>query len=91
MQYDNHEIYLTPQAITLLKNDGVEVLTLRPHCSDKLQPLDISVHKPLKVCYHRAIVSWMFSHPAEMISIFQIAQFFNEGFIHALTQIQYYL
>ena len=40
--YDNHESHLTIATLNLAKDNGVNIVTLPPHCSNKLQPLDVS-------------------------------------------------
>lgn len=41
--YDNHESHVSIAAINLAKENGVTILTLPPHCSHRLQPLDKAV------------------------------------------------
>lgn len=60
--YDNHENHLSIECLDLAKVNGVTILTLPPHCSDKLQPLDVAVFSPFKTYYNAAIKSWLDSH-----------------------------
>lgn len=39
--YDNHESHLTIDTLNLAKENGVIIVTLPPHCSNKLQPLSV--------------------------------------------------
>lgn len=45
---DNHCSHVSLKAIELCKNSGIHLLTLPPHTSHKLQPLDQCVFGPLK-------------------------------------------
>jgi len=45
---DNHFSHISLKAIELCKNSGVHWLTLPPHTSHKLQPLDWCVYGPFK-------------------------------------------
>lgn len=45
---DNHKSHVNIEAINLAKASGVHLLTLPPHCSHRLQPLDVSVYAPFK-------------------------------------------
>lgn len=45
---DNHEAHISLQIIKLAKENHVILLTLPPHTSHKLQPLDKSVYYALK-------------------------------------------
>ena len=44
---DNHESHLSIDGLTYAKENGVVMLSLPPHCSHRLQPLDRSVYGPL--------------------------------------------
>ncbi|KAJ4442374.1 hypothetical protein ANN_03960 [Periplaneta americana] len=41
--YDNHESHLSVEAVDLAKRSGVTILTIPPHCSARLHPLDVLV------------------------------------------------
>lgn len=45
---DNHESHLSIAGLDYCKANGIIVLSLPPHCSHKLQPLDRTVYGPLK-------------------------------------------
>lgn len=45
---DNHSSHMSVEAIDLALENGVHMLTFPPHCSHKLQPLDVSVFVPVK-------------------------------------------
>nr|XP_012563279.1 unnamed protein product [Hydra vulgaris] len=71
---DNHESHLSINFIDLASDNGVIVLTIPPHTSHKLQPLDITVYGPFKRHYKREIDSWLVSHPGKTVSIYDIAE-----------------
>lgn len=54
---DNHESQLSIEALDLAKDNGVTVITLHPHTSAKLQPLDIGIHGLFKTYYKGAMES----------------------------------
>ena len=41
--YDNHASHISIQIIDLAKANGVAVLTIPPHTSHKVQPLDVAI------------------------------------------------
>lgn len=82
---DNHESHLTPAVVNFAKDNGVIIVTLPPHCSNKLQPLDVSVYRSLKIFYYRAIDGWMLAHPGVPLTIHDVAPLFNEAFLQAFT------
>ncbi|KAJ8944307.1 hypothetical protein NQ318_005134 [Aromia moschata] len=45
---NNHSSHLSCQALNLCKENGIIMLSFPPHCSHKLQPLDLTVFGPFK-------------------------------------------
>lgn len=71
--YDNHESHLTIEAIKTAKTNGVTILTLPPHSSHKMQPLDIAVFFPFKNYYNAELDNWLIRNPGRTVSIYDIA------------------
>ena len=46
--FDNFKAQCTPKLLTLLDQNNINVVLIPPNCTDPLQPLDISVNKPVK-------------------------------------------
>ncbi|KAJ8953441.1 hypothetical protein NQ318_023560 [Aromia moschata] len=72
--FDNHESHISVEVINMAKENGVILLTLPPHCSHKLQPLDVIIYGPFKGYYNTAADKWMLNHPGMTISIYEIAE-----------------
>lgn len=70
--YDNHESHLTIETLNLAKENGVTIVTLPPHCSNKLQPLDVCVFYSFKAHYNAAVDSWMLCNPGIPMTIYQV-------------------
>lgn len=83
--YDNHESHLSIEAINLAKENGVTILTLPPHCSNKMQPLDVTVYFSFKNFYNSAVNSWLHQHPGVPITIYNIASFVRQAFEKSMT------
>ena len=47
---DNHSSHLHFETLNLAKENGIVMLSFPPHCSHKLQPLDVLVFGPFKKC-----------------------------------------
>ena len=77
---DNHESHISLEGINLCKENGVSLLTIPPHCSHRLQPLDVAVYGPLKTHYNNACTSWLHTNAATPMTIFSIAQCFGEAY-----------
>ena len=68
---DNHESHLSYAALELAKKNNIHIITLPPHTSNKTQPLDRSVFRPLKSAYNRYADAWMLQNPGKQITIYQ--------------------
>ncbi|KZS19716.1 Uncharacterized protein APZ42_013767 [Daphnia magna] len=49
---DNHSSHLDPAVISFAKENGIVMLSFPPHCSHRLQPLDVGVFRPFKISIH---------------------------------------
>ncbi|CAH2007787.1 unnamed protein product [Acanthoscelides obtectus] len=82
---DNHESHLGSKTLNLAKDNGVIPVTHPPHCSHRLQPLDISVFAPFKANYNTAVVSWLLHDPGNPLSIYEIAACVGIAFERSMT------
>ena len=70
---DNHDTHVTLKVVDLARGSSIVILTLQPHCSPKLQPLDRAVFGPFKRFYNSACNEWLLNHPGKPIAIYNIA------------------
>ena len=82
---DNHESHVSIDVINKAKENGVILLTFPPHCSHRLQPLDVSVFSPFKSQYNRACNDWLLNNPGKTISIYSIGELVGEAYPLAMT------
>ncbi|KAJ4425682.1 hypothetical protein ANN_27878 [Periplaneta americana] len=82
---DNHECHISVQALDYAKSKGISLLTLPPHCSNRLQSIDVSVFGPFKRYFNSAADGWMLSNPGKTISIYQISSLSDQAFTLAFT------
>ena len=83
---DNHTSHITIEAIDLARNHGLSLLTLPPHCSHRLQPLDVAVYGPLKKFFSLFADAWQTSHPGLPITIYEIAEISCQAYYKSFTQ-----
>lgn len=83
---DNHESHVSIDVINKAKDNGVIMLTFPPHCSHRLQPLDVSVFSPLKSQYNRVCNDWLLNHPGKTISIYCVGELVGQAYPLAVTQ-----
>lgn len=82
---DNHESHLSVKGIDLCKENGVVLLSLPPHCTHKMQPLDVSVYGPLKKYVNSACDSWLRNNPGKTITIYNIPEIVSTSLPLAVT------
>lgn len=71
--FDNHESHITIGSLNFCKDNGIILVTLPPHTSNKLQPLDRTVFKAFKSAFNGACNDWMLTNPGKTINIYDIA------------------
>ncbi|CAB4032795.1 tigger transposable element-derived 6-like [Paramuricea clavata] len=71
--------------IEFARENGIEMVSLPPHTSHKLQPLDRSFFKPLKSAFNTACSSWLRSHSGRRITVDKLGELFNTAYLKAAT------
>ena len=69
---DNHESHLSLPGIEYCRSNGIIILTLPPHTSNKLQPLDRTVFGSFKTFFNSGANSWMLNHPGQTLTIYDL-------------------
>ena len=62
---DGHQSHKLIEAIQFARDNYRRLITIPPHTSHKLWPLDLAVFGPLKTGYNRAMDTWMLAHPGQ--------------------------
>ena len=71
--------------IEMVRANFVTVICLPPHCSHRMQPLDVSFMKPPMTHFTQAVECWLRSHPDRVVSTFQVAELFGIGYVRAVA------
>ena len=82
---DNHESHISLAAVDKCRELGIVLLSIPPHTSHRLQPLDKSVFGPFKHAYNIAMDSWIRSNPGKTVSIYNIPQLVAEAQLNAMV------
>lgn len=82
---DNHDTHISIEIIDKAKDNGVVLLTIHPHTSHKMQPLDRGVFGPYKTFYNKAAEDWMLTNPGKPISIYDVAGIAGKAYLQAFT------
>ena len=56
--FDNFKAQCTPEILKILDDDNINVLLIPPNCTDRLQPLDLTVNKSAKDFLRSKFQSW---------------------------------
>lgn len=84
---DNHESHISVPAIQMAKDNGVMLITLHPHTSHHMQPLDKSVYGPFKTYFNTAANELLMTpgHVGKPLNIYDIAGLVGKAFPLAFT------
>ena len=82
---DNHASHISLTASLMGRKHGIMKVTIYPHTSHKLQPLDRTVYGPFKRYYNSVLGNWMKENPVTAFFIYGIAQLAKQPFELAFT------
>lgn len=83
--FDNHTTHISIEVYNFCKSNGICIVTLPPHTSHKLQPLDLTFFGPFKAAFNRECDLFLKSHPHEKISMYDLASILNKSYIKIAT------
>jgi hypothetical protein len=82
---DNHESHCTLDAIVYARDHGMVLVTFPPHCTHRLQPLDVSVMGPFKTKLSVAQNDWLLNHPGKTITNHDLPALANTAYVNTFT------
>ena len=82
---DNHESHVNIAVYNTCLENGIVLLTIPPHTSHRLQPLDLTFFGPLKTSYYKECDNFMTSNPGRRITQFEVAMIFGKAYIKCCT------
>lgn len=77
---DNHESHKSLDAYLLCREHGVIMLTLPPHTSHRLQPLDLTYFGPIKTAYNQECENHMADRFGQPITQYDIVELFTNAY-----------
>lgn len=77
---DNHSSHLNLEAVLFCRENGIFLLSIPPHSSHKVQPLDRCFFKALETYFSEACSNWMVTNPGRVITQYQIAELFGSAY-----------
>jgi hypothetical protein len=83
---DGHASHKNYEALKYARDHGVVLLCFPPHCTHRLQPLDVVFYAPLKTYFSQETIKWMKkNHPGRAVTQFQISGIFNSAYRKAAS------
>lgn len=71
--------------IAIGREKHVHILSLPPHSSHRIQPLDVSFMAPFKTYYSQEIENWSANHRDRTLSVYCLAEIFGTAYQRAAT------
>ena len=74
---DSHGSHVSPDALTLARENGIVLFTMPSHTSHILQPLDVSVYRPLKQAWRNELEKFRMESSCFAPTRFDFHRLFN--------------
>ncbi|KAJ8870150.1 hypothetical protein PR048_029162 [Dryococelus australis] len=71
--FGKHEPQKCIKTLDFAKENNVLFLSFPHHTTHKMQPLDIAVYGPLKLCFEQAICTFQKNHPGRIVNQYDVA------------------
>ncbi|XP_072401124.1 uncharacterized protein [Diabrotica undecimpunctata] len=84
---DNHETHVSLDAINYCREHGIVMLSFPPHCTHRMQPLDIGVYSPFKARCKSSFNDFILSNPGKAITIYDIASLTAQPYLLSFTPV----
>lgn len=82
---DGHSSHKYYPALKYAKDNGISLMCLPPHCTHRIQPLDVTFFGPLDTYYNQEIDRWLKANPGRVVGPFQIGKIFSVAYGKAAT------
>lgn len=82
---DSHASHVVPPVLEYARSQQIILFTIPSHTSAILQPLDISIHRPLKVAWRNEIETYKMKTPCAVPTRYDFHIFFTPAFEKSFT------
>lgn len=82
---DNHSSHESLEAVNYCRENFIHMLTIPPHSSHRIQPLDRCYFKALKTFYADECDRWLTTNPGRQITHFQVARLLAKAYERCST------
>lgn len=84
---DNHQSHIDIFVVEKAKSNSIIMLSFPPHCTHRLQPLDVGVNAPFKNYCAKAQDNWLRNNPGKTMSIYEIPEIVRYALPLAVTPV----
>jgi len=77
---DGHNSHKSLAAIDVARDHGITMITLPPHTTHRLQPLDVTFFKSLKANYNQAADNYMTSNIGKRITFYEMGDLLGKAY-----------
>lgn len=77
---DGHSSHKSLEAVNLARDNDVILISLPPHITHRIQPLDIVFYGPLKTAYNQEADKWTALHPVKRLSDYEVEEAFGRAY-----------
>lgn len=82
---DNHGSHITLQTYEFCRTNHICMVSIPPHTSHRLQPLDVTFYSSLKNAFNKECDYYMKTHFYQKVTPYDIAAIFNKAYIKTAT------
>lgn len=82
---DGHSSHKHYEALAYARQNGIVMLCTPPHCTHRIQPLDVAFYGPLSTYYNQEITTWLKQNPGRTVTPYQVGRIFASAYGKAAT------
>ncbi|XP_039278688.1 uncharacterized protein LOC120350209 [Nilaparvata lugens] len=82
---DNHGSHISLNTYNYCRLNHIHIVSIPPHTSHKIQPLDVSFYGPLKKSFNNECDKFMRANSYQKITPYDIAYIFNKAYMSVAT------
>ncbi|KAI4472063.1 hypothetical protein MML48_1g08606 [Holotrichia oblita] len=85
LMLDDHMSHKNLEAQEFAKANGIILFCFPPHCTHRVQPLDVALFGSLTTYHNQELLKWLKSHPGRTITHYRVAELFKNAYQNAAT------
>lgn len=85
LMLDGHISHKSLEAQVFAKANGIILFCFPPHCTYRVQPLDVAFFGPLTTFYNQELNLWLKNHQGRTVTHYQVAGIFKNAYQKAAT------